>query len=381
MDKLRVLVVDDEPGMRLAVERVLQQYTVRLPEVETEVGFELELAASGEEALEKIERSRPDLMLLDHKLPRLSGLDVLNRLAEDKAAPLTIMITAYASLETAVAATKRGAFDFLAKPFTPEELKAAIYKAAKQIVLERQARKLAREKKQFRFQMISVVAHELKAPLAAIEQYLDILYDRTLGDNPEAYNQMLQRSLARVQGMRKLITDLLDLTRIESGQKKRELIALDVRALAETALETVRPDAQPRGISLALPAGPPAPMIADRWEIEIILNNLLTNAVKYNRDAGRVDATVEAKDGKIILRVEDTGIGMAPEDAARLFQEFVRIKSAETESISGSGLGLSIVKKIALLYGGEVAVESQPGRGSVFTVVLNAGLNEARVIG
>jgi signal transduction histidine kinase len=359
----------------------LQQYTVRLPEVETEVGFELELAASGEEALEKIERSRPDLMLLDHKLPRLSGLDVLNRLAEDKAAPLTIMITAYASLETAVAATKRGAFDFLAKPFTPEELKAAIYKAAKQIVLERQARKLAREKKQFRFQMISVVAHELKAPLAAIEQYLDILYDRTLGDNPEAYNQMLQRSLARVQGMRKLITDLLDLTRIESGQKKRELIALDVRALAETALETVRPDAQPRGISLALPAGPPAPMIADRWEIEIILNNLLTNAVKYNRDAGRVDATVEAKDGKIILRVEDTGIGMAPEDAARLFQEFVRIKSAETESISGSGLGLSIVKKIALLYGGEVAVESQPGRGSVFTVVLNAGLNEARVIG
>jgi len=372
---LRILVVDDEPGMRLAVARALQKYTVRLPEVETEVGFEIEPAASGESALEIINRAPPDILLLDHKLPQMSGLDVLRRLAEKEPRVLTIMITAYASLETAINATRRGAFDFLAKPFTPEELKASVDKAAKHVMIERQAQKLIKEKHQFRFQLISVVAHELKAPLAAIEQYLDIMADRTLGDDPSAYQQMVERSLLRVQGMRKLIFDLLDLTRLESGQKKRELQELDVRAIARTALETVALDAQARGITLELHADQPVPLVADRWEIEIILNNLLSNAVKYNREAGRVDLEVRPRDGKVMIRVKDTGIGMAEEDAARLFHEFVRIKSEQTEKILGSGLGLSIVKKIALLYGGDVSVESQPGQGSVFTVILNRADN------
>jgi len=373
MDKLRVLVVDDEPGMRLAVVRVLEKYHVRVPEVEDEVGFELLQAATGEEALEQIERARPDLLLLDHKLPRMSGLEVLARLEEKAADFLTIMITAYASLETAVIATKRGAFDFLAKPFTPEELKAAVYKAAKQVMLTRQAKKLAQEKRQFRFQLISVVAHELKAPLAAIEQYLNILADGTVADDPQASRQMVERSLIRLQGMRKLITDLLDLTRIESGQKKRELVALDVAEAAQAAVELFLPEASRRGITLALQADAPVPMPADRWEIEIILNNLISNAIKYNRDHGRVDVTVTGQDGRVCIRVQDTGIGISREDRERLFSEFVRVKNEQTETILGSGLGLAIVKKIALLYGGDVAVESEPGVGSAFTVLLSPG--------
>jgi signal transduction histidine kinase len=104
--------------------------------------------------------------------------------------------------------------------------------------------------------------------------------------------------------------------------------------------------------------------------MEIILNNLLTNALKYNRQGGRVEISIESKDGSVIVRVADTGIGMTPEEAGRLFTEFVRIRNEKTRNILGSGLGLSIVKKIALLYGGDISVSSQPDVGSTFTVLL-----------
>jgi signal transduction histidine kinase len=285
---------------------------------------------------------------------------------------LTIMITAYASLETAVTATKRGAYDFLAKPFTPAELKSVVSKAAGRLVLARQARKLAEEKRQVRFQFIRVLGHELKAPLGAIEGYLRIIAERSAGDDPAAYAQMADRSMVRLSGMRKLIEDLLDLTRIESGQKKRELSEVDVRDVAEMAIESFSPAAGEKNVSIDLHAPQSLPLQADRGEIEIILNNLVSNAVKYNREGGRVDVTLTRReDDCIVIEVADTGIGMKPEEAERLFQDFVRIRNAKTRSIPGSGLGLSIVRKLAQLYGGDATVDSTEDVGSTFTVVLD----------
>jgi len=371
VEKLRILVVDDEPGMRLAVCRALEKFSVRLSEIDGEVGFEVGQAVSGEEALEKMKTAFPDILLLDHKLPGLSGLDVLQALASTEHDLLTIMITAYASLETAVLATKRGAYDFLAKPFTPDELKAAVYKAAKHLVLQRQAKKLAQEKRQFRFQTISIVAHELKAPIAAIDGYLSIIKERSAEEDQEVYDHMVDRCQIRLQGMRKLIKDLLDLTRIESGQIKRQLTDLDVREVAQSLIESLLPIAAERHITLKLRAARPVSLRADQEEIEIILNNLLSNAIKYNRENGSVEVGIEERDGRVILTVVDTGIGMTEEEASRLFNEFVRIKNKKTQNILGSGLGLSIVKRITHLYEGEVSVKSQPNVGSTFTVVLN----------
>jgi signal transduction histidine kinase len=297
-------------------------------------------------------------------------LDVLQTLASEDHDLLTIMITAYASLETAVLATKRGAYDFLAKPFTPDELKAAVYKAAKHLILQRQAKKLAQEKRQFRFQTISIVAHELKAPIAAIDGYLSIIKERSAGEDQAVYDHMMDRCQIRLQGMRKLIKDLLDLTRIESGQIKRQLADLDVREMAQSAMESILPIAAERHITVKLKADRPVPLRADQEEVEIILNNLLSNAIKYNRENGSVEVGIEGRDGKVILTVVDTGIGMTEEEASRLFNEFVRIKNKNTQNILGSGLGLSIVKKITRLYDGEVSVKSQPNAGSTFTVVL-----------
>ena len=147
METLRILVVDDEAGMRLAVTRALRDCRVALPELDVEVAFAVDAAESGEEALERIAHAPPDLLLLDHKMPGLSGLEVLDELAKRHLDLLVVMITAYATIETAVTATQRGAFDFLAKPFTPDELRGVLTKASSRLLLARQARRLADEKK------------------------------------------------------------------------------------------------------------------------------------------------------------------------------------------------------------------------------------------
>lgn len=371
-ETLRVLVVDDETGMRLAVARVLNSFTVRMgDEADTSVGFDVRVAASGEEALERIDEAVPDILLLDLKLPGISGLDVLKEVSDRGLPTLTVMITAYATLETAIDATKRGAYDFLPKPFTPDELRVAVRRAVKHLLVQRQARRLAEEKRQVRFQFISVLGHELKAPLAAIEGYLQILRDGTAGSDPAVQAQVVERALVRAGGMRRLIAELLDLTRIESGQKRREFAELDVRDVAQSAIDTVAAAARERHVQVTLHAPGRVPLVADRGELDILFNNLVSNAVKYNRDGGRVDVTVADHDGELRVTVADTGIGLSADEVGRLFHEFVRIKNDRTRGIPGTGLGLSIVKKVAQLYGGDVDVESEPGVGSTFRVRLS----------
>ena len=371
MERLKLLVVDDEQPMREGVMRALRKFTVSLPYADDDYGFDLSEAGTGEEALEMIEKAPPDLLLLDYKLPGIKGLDVLDSITQRQLDILTVMITAYASLETAVSATRYGAYDFLAKPFTPEELRTAVQKATKHLVLSRQARKLSEEKRKVRFQFISVLAHELKSPLAAVEGYLRIIQEKSAGADLAAYETMVNRSITRLEGMRKMIFDILDLTRIESGQKKRELAETDLREAAQAAIETALQSAQERGVTIELHAPERAPMLADRGELDIVFNNLVSNAVKYNRPNGRVDLTIATDDEQVTITCRDTGIGLSETEAQQLFREFVRIKNAKTKNILGSGLGLSTVKKLATeYYGGDVRVESEPNVGSTFTVTL-----------
>lgn len=367
-ETLKVAIVDDEEPLRLALGRILTRYQVHVDDVGVDVSYEPIGFATGEELLESVARDGAfDLMLLDLRLPGISGLDVLDRLREQGRNIVTIMITAYATFETAVQATKLGGFDFLAKPFEPDELRYAVSRATKQLIINREARRLAEEKHQVRFNFISVLAHELKAPLNAVEGYLKILQP----DEPPERRRMIDRSLIRLDGMRKLIFDLLDLTRIESGQKQRHFTTVDVRALAQAALELLTPETAPRGITMTLLPSQPVEMRADPDEIEIILNNLVSNAVKYNTDDGTVTVDVTRTAHGVRIAVSDTGIGLTPEESGKLFREFVRIKNDDTIKIMGSGLGLSTVRKLAELYEGEAAVESEKGRGSTFVVTLH----------
>ncbi|MBN2424048.1 MAG: hybrid sensor histidine kinase/response regulator [Calditrichaceae bacterium] len=370
MEKLKVLIADDELGMRKGTAKVLDKYLVALPGMEEPVGFDISEASNGLIAKEMLETDHFDLILLDYKMPELSGLEVLDCIRDSQIDILTIMITAYASLEVAVSATKNGAFDFLAKPFSPEELKSVVEKASRHLVAHRQAKRLSEEKRKVRFQFISVLAHELKSPLAAVDSYLQLLKKHVAGEELSKYDHIVERSLVRLDGMRRMILDLLDLTRIESGQKKRELTQIEISAIALKAIETYKVIAHERNIDISLHSETPVHFYADAGEMEIIFNNLISNAVKYNRDKGRVDIYISTDDKHLYLSVSDTGIGMTPEEKEKLFGEFVRIKNEDTHKILGSGLGLSIMKKIVSFYNGKIDVESQRNVGTVFKVVL-----------
>jgi len=367
---LHLMVVDDEPGMREAVERTMARYEHQVKGSAIRVTFRVSQAASAEEALKQFGQAEPDILLLDHGLPGASGISLLQTIRNDALDILVIMITAYGTLENAVRATKLGAFDFLAKPFTPDEVRAAVCKAVDHIVLQRQSRRIADERRRIRYEFLTTIVHELKTPLAAVEGYLRLLKEPEPDKDSMDRQHMIERSLTRLEGMRTLIYDLLDLTRIESGQKKRQLAQVDISRIAGKVCADVVPAAEALQLALNLEAPGPVAMLADAEEVEIILGNLVSNAVKYNRPGGSVSIRCTRREDRVTLTVADTGIGMSAVELASLSGEFSRIRNAKTAGIPGSGLGLSIIRSLASRYDGTLDIASEAGLGSTFTVTL-----------
>ncbi len=370
MEKLKVLVVDDEPGIRSGVIRILKNYSIGFPFMEEDFSFDVSEADTGEKALEIINNEKVDIVLLDNKLPGIQGIEVLEMISKMRLDTAVMMITSYASLDIAVKATNFGAYNFVPKPFTPDELKSSIENISKHLFLKRMTSELKEQGKQIRFKFLSVLSHELKSPLNAIEGYLRIMEDKQAGDNIEDYMPMIDRSLVRIQSMRNLIMDMLDLTRLESGKKKRHIHEVDMKEMTLLAIDTVKPMAIQQNIRVLSELDADMTFKADPDEIEIILNNLLSNAVKYNREGGEVRIVVGKEENYLKITVADTGIGISEEDIPKLFEEFSRIKTNETRNITGTGLGLSITKKMVELYDGSINVISKPNFGTTFKIRL-----------
>ena len=370
MAKLKILVVDDEPGIRSGIKRILQNFVVSFPFLEEDFEFDLTEVETGEEAIETINNQAIDIVLLDNKLPGIEGIEVLEYIKKNKISTSVMMITSYSSLDLAVKATKNGAFNFIPKPFTPQELRTAIESITKHLFLKRMTKKMHKEGKQIRFQFLSVLSHELKSPLNAIEGYLRIMQDKQVGTNIDDYEVMISRSMERIKGMRNLIMDLLDLTRIESGEKKQNLSEVNLVEIVQLSIDTMEPMAIQKNVKIITNFPEQEIITADANEIEIIFNNLISNAIKYNKDNGEVEIFIKKENNELKIIVKDTGIGMSKEDTTQLFKEFVRIRNEKTKSITGSGLGLSITQKILKLYNGKIEVKSEEDKGSIFTVTI-----------
>ncbi len=370
------MVVDDEFGIRAGIERILKNHTISYPFLEDDIDFEVLIAETGEQAVEVIDDSIPEIILLDNKLPGIQGVEVLKYVNAKYPDILVMMITSYASLDLAVEATYRGAWDFVPKPFTPQELKASIENAAKHLYLKRMTSKLHQDGKQIRFQFLSVLSHELKSPINAVEGYLKMIQNRDLGDNLDDYNEVVERSLVRINGMRTLILDLLDLTKIETGSKMRKLENVAIKELFAEAVDTITPYAIQKDITIGIEHDDDMVVFADKEELLIILNNLMSNAVKYNKTGGEVWLRASCVNESWRLQVEDTGVGMTKEEQKKLFGEFVRFKNPKAEGVNGSGLGLSIVKKMVEFYSGGIEVHSEPDDGTVFTIVFPKACQE-----
>jgi signal transduction histidine kinase len=168
-----------------------------------------------------------------------------------------------------------------------------------------------------------------------------------------------------------LINDILDLSKIEAGRMELELSTFDLPAAVSNAITLVRERAQRHGIHLGIEMDPRLGAFqADERKVKQILLNLLSNAVKFTPDGGKVDVRAARMDGKVEIAVRDTGIGIAPEDHAAVFEEFKQVGRDYTRKAEGTGLGLALTRRLVELHGGEIALESAPGKGSTFTVKL-----------
>ena len=230
----------------------------------------------------------------------------------------------------------------------------------------RQLEAASRHKSEF----LANMSHELRTPLNAIIGFSEVLLERMFGEVNEKQVEYLQDILSSGRHLLSLINDILDLSKVEAGRMELELSVFDLPQALESALTLVRERASRRGLALDLHVdGRLGEFRADERKIRQVLLNLLSNAVKFTPEGGRVGVAATLGDGAVEISVSDTGIGIASEDQARIFEEFQQVRGAGgTEQ--GTGLGLALARRIVELHGGTIGLESAPGRGSTFTLTL-----------
>jgi len=482
-----VLVVDDERDIRDGVERFLSRMGCRVLKAE-----------SAEAGLKVLETEQPWVVLLDLKMPGMDGLEALGIIKSRHPETMVIVITGFATVETAIQAMKTGAYDFIPKPFNPDQLRITVGRAIERRRLREEAARLEGERARtladldaeksrtrtiiralpfgvvvttvdaqvalmnpafrqmvelapeakagrplteyvddaglsdmvaalatdqdpeggehshelttpggrhllargtrvvseegqclgavvvlvdltpfklldsVKNEFVAKVSHELRSPLSTIYLQLSLLLgDGATGGDQES-RHLISRAREKTEGLISFVRDLLDLSRMEAGGQTREPVEVDLAALLEEVSQGVGPQAgdKRQTINMELPPEGLPRLVSDPAGLESVFTNLVTNAVKYTPEQGAIVIRARAADGEVTVEVEDNGIGIEPEKQDNVFEKFYRVKNEHTRYVTGTGLGLPIVKSVLESLGGEISVDSQPGRGSRFTVRL-----------
>ncbi len=476
-EKPRILVVDDEPRIRDACQMVLE-----------EMGFEVALASDGEQGLAKIKERHFDIILADLMMPVLSGFDLLSQVREHHPDTVVIVITGYATVEHSIEAMKKGAFDFIPKPFTPDQLRAVVSKAImytralqditdtksrlrvmvnrlmdgvmttdneKRLVLANPAflnmigyyggsvlgcgvreivqseplarmieqalamppdtfteivqelsfdgqdgqnerilsvrcapfrgrtglnlgtitvlhditaiKKIERMKSDF----VSMVSHEIRSPMNSLLMQMKVILDGLAGEVTDKQREILERASGKIHNLTNMVSELLDLARIEAGLVTNEKETIQIQALLDEQVAFHRAAAEAKNIRLHLEDLPALPTIqANPQGMEEVFTNLITNAIKYSPKDGQISLSATIENDYVAITVRDTGFGIPEEDLEEVFTRFYRVKDSNTRTIHGTGLGLAIVKSIVNAHHGSIKVESKLGQGTAFTVLL-----------
>ncbi len=211
-------------------------------------------------------------------------------------------------------------------------------------------------------------SHELKTPITAIRTEAEVALhsSRTV----ESLSEVLESVVEEADRLARLADRLLALSREDAGSGQGILAPVRLDMLVESATERIRPGSERAGLSLTVEALPRVVLDGDVDRLREVLDNLLDNAQKYNRPGGAIGVKLAEEAGRAVIQVVDTGLGIAPETVPRIFDRFYRVESSRSRRTGGAGLGLSIVKAIVEAHGGRIEVESQPGRGSTFRVIL-----------
>ncbi|HEX8991299.1 MAG TPA: hybrid sensor histidine kinase/response regulator [Anaerolineales bacterium] len=369
-----ILVIDDEEGIRKGCARVLRPagHTV-----ETAIGFQ--------EGLKKIQAGQFDLILLDVMMPDGKGIDLIEPIRERDPEAVVVLITGYATVELAVDAIKRGAYDFISKPFSGQLLLMTVqqglekrrlsieanrlHSVEKQVAELEQARQQAERLYEFKSVFANLVAHELRAPLGATQSLVRTVLRGLAGTLNPKQEELLRRVETRLDGLLKLVNDLLTLAASRSLAVERPLQPTKVTPVIQRVLQTFQEEALSKQIALhyTAPSGD-VTVLATEDGLETVLSNLVGNAVKYTLPGGSVRVELAAKPDCTQVRIADTGIGIPEEDRAHIGEEFFRATNARGHDFQGTGLGLSIVKELLNRFGTQMDLQSQVGQGTTIAL-------------
>jgi signal transduction histidine kinase len=217
---------------------------------------------------------------------------------------------------------------------------------------------------------LSSMSHELRTPLNSINGFSDVLLTGIGGTLTEKQREYLTDIRGSGEHLLALVNDVLDLSKVEAGKMELQAVEFDLREAVEAVHRVVAPLAQQKGQRLELHIGEVGTVRLDQGRLRQILLNVLSNAVKYTPDGGTVTTAVQRQGASIEITVRDTGVGIAAPDQARVFDDFTRVDSGYARAQQGTGLGLSLARRLARLMGGDITLDSEPGRGSTFTITV-----------
>lgn len=359
--KPRILIIDDEEIVLDACSQILEGS-----------GYEVATAMDGALGLRRVEELRPDVVFVDLKMPGLSGFEVLERIRALDPSIVTIVITGYATLDSAVGAMQKGAYDFLPKPFTPDEFRLVTQRGLEKRRLALEAAALRREREALRENFAAIVAHELRAPLAAVQQNLMLLAAELSGVLTEAQRARLERTKVRIDDLLRMIQTWLRAFSTDIGKIREQFKPTPVAPVIAKAVESVQPYARRKDIEIATTmVEPSSAVLGDEGALAEALVNVVGNAVKYSPAGSRVQITAEERDGRVVIAVRDMGPGIPPDELPFIFGDFYRGAAGRAEE-GGAGLGLAITRRIVEAHDGSITVESAPGAGSTFVISLPA---------
>jgi two-component system sensor histidine kinase/response regulator len=356
----RILVIDDDEIMRISCLQILKKS-----------GYLVETHSNGHEGLQRVPEFKPEVLVVDIKMPEINGFQVMEKVRKIDPNLVIVVITGYATIGTAVEAMKAGAYDFLPKPFTPDELRLIIARAYEHRSLLGETRRLQREKEEVERRFITLVAHQLKSPLVAVKQILDVMIFTTGSSLPEKAVKGIDRCQARVGELLGIIQDWLALAKIEQAVLCEEGAQADLNGILRAVVDGTHEAQEASNVTVTLDlAKEPSTVRGDAKSLGLLFGNLVDNAIKYNRASGTVTIRSVVEGPEMRVEVRDTGIGIPAGCQDRLFSEFYRVKTEATQNIPGSGLGLALCRKIVSELGGAITLDSQEGVGTTFQVRL-----------
>ncbi len=376
--KINVLALDDEPNILNSLKRLF----INAP-------FTIVTTTDPDEALDIIVKEDIKVVLSDHRMPKITGVQFLQKVRGKSEDIVRILFTGYAEFSAAEEAINVGeVYRFISKPWNPEELRTVIEQAIQHYdlvvenrtlfddtqkknseleVLNRKLKTMYETQKEF----TSTVSHELRTPLASIKSTVDLVLSGAPGALSEDQKKFLTKTKNNVDRLNRLINDILDLTKLESGKMDLNIGFNDIRQVISEVEDIHQTVAQDKGLYLKSEISPEVPLIPfDVDKMHQVFTNLISNAIKFTENGGvTIKCVNHVRENHIDIYIEDTGEGIKEEDKDKLFQKFQQLGDSR-KHVGGTGLGLAICKEIIHRHGGKIWVESEEGKGSQFCFIL-----------